>query len=156
MTKRSGSVPAGKTDAILARARSIETIASPLPWTPKPRRAPVTDLSTINSRRLQWTENTNVNLQWTPPRSRGLTFGIEVRNLFDSRWDRAATIDGYPNLIINTLYDDYGAYRTETGSRSGGYWTRLPEGGPSHWVPVSDPRLQNPPRAIRASVGSRW
>jgi hypothetical protein len=131
-------------------------VGSPLPWTPKPRRAPLTDFSQINSRRLQWTESTNVNLAWSPPHALGLTLGLEARNLFDHRGERLATVDGYPNPVINTIYDDYGAYRTATGQGGGAYWSTQPEGDPGHWVPVHDPRLYQPPRALRASLAARW
>ena len=131
-------------------------VLSPLPWTPKPLRQPLTDIAQINSRRLPWNENTNVSVSWAVPRSRGLVLGIEARNLFDHRSDQVATVDGYPNPISNTLYDDYGAYRTETGLGGGAFWTTLPEGDPGHWVPVHDPRLMNPPRALRASIGAKW
>ena len=130
-------------------------LGSPLPWTPKQLRESPTDFTLVNSRRLGWTENTNVNLQWSPPRALGLTFGIEARNIFDNRAERAATLDGYPNPVINTRYDDYGAYRTETGLGGGAYWSQVP-GEPGHWVPVHDPRLYNPPRALRASIGASW
>lgn len=127
-------------------------VLSPLPWTPKPRREPVTDLSVVNSRRLDWIENTNLNVAWTPPRALGLTFGIEVRNLFDNRGAHIATVDGYPNPIVNTLFDDYGAHRTETGAGGGAFWSSLQ----GRWIPVNDPRLVNPPRAVRASIGASW
>ncbi len=130
-------------------------VGSPLPWTPKPLRQPFTDFGAVDSRRLSWSENTNAALRWTPPRLTGISVGLEVRNLFDRRADRFATVDGYPNPIINTIYDDYGAYRTATGNGGGAYWSQLP-GDPGHWVPVHDPRLANPPRAVRASVGARW
>jgi outer membrane receptor protein involved in Fe transport len=131
------------------------TVSSPLPWTPKPLRQPPTDLALINSRRLGWSEITNLDLKWSPPRALGLTFGIEVRNLFDDRAERAVTVDGYPNPVINTIFDDYSAYRTETGLAGGGYWSQL-YGETGHWVRVNDPRLFNPPRAVRMSVGARW
>jgi hypothetical protein len=131
-------------------------VGSPLPWTPKPRRQVATDLAAVNSRRLGWTENTDLRLQWTPARARGLGFGLEARNLFDHRGDRAATLDGYPNPLINTVYDDYGAYRTETGLGGGAYWWTPSGGGPGQWVPVHDARLMNPPRTVRASIGVRW
>ena len=131
------------------------TVGSPLPWTPKPRRELFTDLALVDSRRLGWTENTNLDLAWTPPFARGLKLGLEARNLFDNRSERYATVDGYPNLVINTLYDDYGAYRTETGQGGGAYWVDS-GGGTGHWVPVHDPRLYNPPRAVRLSVGANW
>jgi hypothetical protein len=128
-------------------------IGSPLPWTPKPFRAPVTDLSTVNSRRFAWTEATNFAAQHTPPWAFGLELGFEVRNLFDTRNERAATLDGYPNPVINTVYDDYGAWRTGTGVPGGAYWTGA---GGGRWVPVGDPRLFHPPRTMRVSVGRRW
>ena len=131
-------------------------ISSPFPWTPKPTRQPFTDIGLINSERLGWTENTNVSLGWSPSLAHGLHFGLEVRNLFDFRGDRAATLDGYPNPVSNTLYDDYGAYRTETGQGGGAYWSTLPSGDPGHWVAVHDPRLSRPPRAVRASVSAIW
>src|SRR5262249_50838088 len=131
-------------------------LLSPLPWTPKPTRQVPTDIGLNNSRRLSWNENTNVNLAWAIPRSRGLEAGLQIRNLIDFRTDEIATVDGSPNPVSNTLYDDYGAYRTETGLGGGAYYTYLPQGDPGHWVPVHDPRLMNPPRAVRASVGARW
>jgi outer membrane receptor protein involved in Fe transport len=131
-------------------------VESPLPWTPKPLRAPLTDLSVVNSRRLGWMESTNLDLRWSPPGALGLTFGIEARNLFDHRGERAATLDGYPNPVVNTRYDDYGAYRTATGLGGGAYWLEGADGAPGQWVPVHDPRLMQPPRTIRASVGARW
>ena len=128
------------------------SVASPLPWTPKPRRQPFTDLGLVNSRRLEWSENTNLDLRWTPRQARGLTFGIEARNLFDNRAAMFATVDGFPNPVINTRYDDYGAYRTETRHGGAAYWSALS----GQWVPVNDPRLYGPPRTLRASVGARW
>jgi outer membrane receptor protein involved in Fe transport len=130
-------------------------VGSPLPWTPRPRRESSTDLALVNSRRLEWTENTNVNVQWAPPFARGLTIGLEVRNLSDNRGARAVAVDGYPNPVINTLYDDYGAYRTETGQGGGAYWVST-GGGSGYWVPVHDPRLLTPPRTVRLSVGADW
>ena len=127
-------------------------VGSPLPWTPKPRRQAFTDLGLVNSRRLGWTEVTNLRLQWAPARLHGIEVGLEARNLFDNRSERVATVDGYPNEVINTLYDDYGAYREETGQGGGAYWVQPPDGSPGHWVPVHDPRLQTPPRAVRLSV----
>lgn len=129
-------------------------VGSALPWTPKSRRQPLADVTVVNSRRFQWTEVTNVNVHWSPPYVLGFTFGLEARNVFGTRGERAATVDGYPNPAINTVFDDYGAYRTETGVGGGAYWTD--GGGTPHWVPVHDPRLFNPPRALRASVGKRW
>jgi outer membrane receptor protein involved in Fe transport len=131
-------------------------VGSPLPWTPKPRRQSFTDISSINTRRLEWSESSRLDLQWSPRRAHGLTVGFEARNVFDTRGERVATLDGYPNPLVNTIYDDYGAYRTETGLAGGAYWSQLPPGDPGHWVPVHDPRLHNPPRAFRMSIGGRW
>jgi outer membrane receptor protein involved in Fe transport len=131
------------------------SVGSPLPWTPKPRREPITELALVNSRRLGWSENTNVDVQWTPPFAHGLKFGLEARNLFDDRGERAVSADGYPNPVINTVYDDYAAYRTETGQGGGAYWVST-GGGSGYWVPVHDPRLYNPPRTVRLSVGANW
>ncbi len=129
-------------------------VGSGLPWTPKPRREVLTDVNVINSRRFRWTEMSNAILRWSPPYVLGLTFGFEARNLFDTRGERAATVDGYPNPTINTLFDDYGAYRTETGLPGGAYWTG--GGVTPGWIPVHDPRLFNPPRTLRASIGRSW
>jgi hypothetical protein len=129
-------------------------VGAPLPWTPKPVREPVTDLTSINSRRFAWTETTNLAVQYAPRYALGLTFGVEARNLFDTRAERAITVDGYPNPTINTAYDDYGAYRTLTGEHGGAYWSTA--GGVGHWVPVHDPRLSTPPRSLRVSIGRSW
>ena len=72
------------------------------------------------------------------------------------RGERVATLDGYPHPVINTLYDDYGAYRTETGRSGGAYWFDADGDGAPEWVPVNDPRLFNPPRRLRVSLGARW
>ena len=143
---------AGPHHASLAWSTAV---SSPLPWTPKPRREPFTDMALVNSRRLGWVESTNLDLGWSPPHARGLTFGLAVRNLFDNRAERAVSVDGYPSPVVNTLYDDNAAYRAETGLGGGAYWSQL-GADPGHWVPVHDPRLFQPPRTIRASVASRW
>ena len=124
--------------------------------TPKPRRQPFTDLSALNSRRLDWMETTNLAVSWAPPHARGLHVGLEAENLFDGRAAVLATTDGYPNPTVNTLYDDYGAYRTETGDPGGAYWADGLLAGTPHWVPVRDPRLFQAPRTIRAVIGTRW
>jgi outer membrane receptor protein involved in Fe transport len=129
-------------------------VGSPLPWRPKPFRTQLAELTLVDRRRLGWTELTNVDLKGSPPYALGLTIGLEVRNLFDDRSERAVSVDGYPNPFINTLYDDYGAYRTETGLAGGAYWTN--GGGTPHWVPVNDPRLSNPPRTVRMSIERSW
>jgi hypothetical protein len=66
------------------------------------------------------------------------------------------SVDGYPNPVIDTLYDDYGAYRTETGLGGGAYWAQPAGDGDGYWVPVHDPRLLNPPCTVRVSVGATW
>jgi hypothetical protein len=132
----------------------LSSVGSALPWTPKPRREQPTDVTTVNSRRLGWSTVTHLGVTWTPPRLLGLTVGLEARNVFDDRSERAATVDGYPNPVVNTVFDDYGAYRTETGLPGGAYWST--SGGTGHWVPVHDPRLFNPPRTVRASIGRTW
>ena len=104
---------------------------------------------------LLLSDSTNVDVRWSVRRVRGLTVGLEARNLFDHRGDRIATLDGYPNPYINTVYDDYGAYRTLTGRDGGGYLVQ-PASGPSYWVAVHDARLAVPPRAVRASLALRW
>jgi hypothetical protein len=129
---------------------------SPLPWTPKALRQPVTDLGVVNSRRLEWTEITNVDVRWAPGLAPWLTLAFEARNLFDERGERLVTLDGYPNPVINTWYDDYSAYRTETGEPGGAYWVQSADGSGGHWVPVNDPRLLQEPRTMRASVAVRW
>jgi len=130
-------------------------VGSALPWTPRPIRQPLADPGLINSRRFAWSENTNVNLQWTPPFAHGLTVGLEARNLFDHRGDRASSVDGYPNPVVNTVYDDYGAYRTDTGLGGGAFWLDG-NSGQGYWTPVHDPRLETPPRAVRISLGADW
>ena len=130
-------------------------MSSPLPWTPKPRRAPFTDTALLNSERLGWVESTNLDLGWSPARMPGITLGLAVRNLFDNRAERVVSVDGYPSPVVNTVYDDYAAYRTETGLGGGAYWSQLGT-DPGHWVPVHDPRLFQPPRTIRASIAGRW
>jgi outer membrane receptor protein involved in Fe transport len=130
-------------------------VGSPLPWTPKQRREVFEDLSVTNSRRLGWTENTDLGLRWTLPRS-PFAVGLDVTNLFDSRFERAVTIDGYPHPLINTYYDDYGAYRTETGRGGGAYWEDRDGDGLPGWIPVNDPRLYNAPRRVRANLSVRW
>jgi hypothetical protein len=129
---------------------------SPLPWTPKSLRAPVTDLGIVNSRRLAWSEVTNLDVRWTPRRAAWLALAFEARNLFDERGERLVTVDGYPNPVINTEYDDYSAYRTATGNTGGGYWVESSDGSPGHWVAVHDPRLYQEPRTVRMSVGASW
>jgi outer membrane receptor protein involved in Fe transport len=132
-------------------------VGSPLPWTPRERRQLQVDLDPINSRRLKWMETTDLSARWRPPWIGGrITYGLEVRNLFDHRGEIATTVDGYPNPLINTFFDDYGAYRTETGQSGGAYWNDRDGDGVPGWIFVGDPRLYQPPRAVRLSLGTRW
>ena len=93
-------------------------------------------------------------MRWSPSLAPWATLGLEVRNAFNHRAEQIATLDGFPSPTVNTQYDDYGAYRTETGLGGGAFWST--EGGTGHWVPVHDPRLYDEPRTIRASVATRW
>jgi hypothetical protein len=132
-------------------------IGSGLPWTPRERRTLETDLSQENTRRFKWDEHTAVAVRgfvpWTEER---LTLGVEVLNLFDYRSEVAVTTDGYPHPVINTLYDDYGAFRTESGRGGGAYWNDLDGDGLPGWRPVHDARLYAPPRSFRMTLNVRW
>jgi outer membrane receptor protein involved in Fe transport len=129
-------------------------VGSAFPWTPSRRRATSTDPALINAARLKWTENTSLALRWSPSLSRGhLWVGIDVRNLFDYRSERATTANGYPHPFINTVFDDDGAFRNETGL-PGGAWLDDPSSGT--WVRIHDPRLFNAPRLARLSVSVPW
>ncbi len=133
------------------------SVGSGLPWSPRVLRQLEVDLDAENSRRFGWSENTDAALRWfVPGPVRGLTLGLDVRNVFDSRTDLSATTDGYPNLTINTLYDDYGAYRTETGLPGGAYYNDRNGDGQPGWIPVHDARLLGPPRAMRMSLAMTW
>ena len=132
-------------------------VGSGLPWTPRARRQLEGDVSTYNTERFKWSEVSNASLRWPIPRwLPSVTLGVDVRNVFDSRSDLFATVDGYPNLQINTLYDDYGAYRTETGQPGGAYWNDRNGDGYPGWVPVHDPRLTSAPRTIRMGASLVW
>jgi hypothetical protein len=129
---------------------------SGLPWTPAKRRQLEADLSSVNTRNLGWEESSALSARWWPPRIGPLSVGLEVRNVFDTRSEAAATVNGYPQLEINTAYDDYGAFRTETGLPGGAYWLDRVTTGEQRWVRVNDPRLLNPPRTVRLSLGAAW
>lgn len=132
-------------------------VGSPLPWTPAQPRTDPADLSQENTRRLSWDETTNAAVRCALPRTHGrLVVGLDVRNLFDHRSELAATLDGYPNPVINTRYDDYGAYRTETGLGGGAYYGDANGDGHPGWVPVHDPRLLPPPRSVRLTLDLTW
>lgn len=127
-------------------------LRSGLPWTPRDQGTTFFDPATLNSRRLPWSESTALRVRATHRWLRGVAVGVEVRNLFDNRGPSRATLDGYPHPTINTTYDDYGAYRTETGNGGGAFWDSGGPLVPAGWVPVGDPRLSRAPRAIRVAL----
>jgi hypothetical protein len=128
-----------------------------LPWTPATRRQLEGDLSRVNTERFRGVESSALSARWTPPwLGARASVGLEVRNVFDFRSDAAATLNGYPHFEINTIYDDYGAFRTETGLGGGAYWDDLTGDGFPGWVRMHDPRLVNPPRTVRLELGAKW
>jgi hypothetical protein len=130
---------------------------SGLPWTPASRRQLEGDLSRVNTERFHWTESSALSARWSPPRLRShASIGLEVRNVFDFRSDASATLSGYPHFEINTIYDDYGAFRTETGLGGGAYWDDRTGDGVPGWVRMHDPRLLSPPRTVRLELGAKW
>ncbi len=131
-------------------------VGSGLPWTPRARRQVISDPALENSERLKWEENTSVAVRGDLPWTDRITLGVEVRNLFDFRSEVAVTADGYPNPQINTLFDDYGAFRTETGRGGGAYWNDTDNDGIPGWIPVHDARLFAPPRTLRMTLNARW
>jgi outer membrane receptor protein involved in Fe transport len=131
------------------------SVGSPLPWTPRFRSEDYVDPLLINGRRLTWTECTSLNVRWKPLATSTLVIACEVRNLFDTRGEIASTTDGYPSRVVNTVEDEYGAYRTETGQGGGAYWVATGD-DTGYWVPVHDPRLYDPPRSVRMSFSGSW
>jgi outer membrane receptor protein involved in Fe transport len=132
-------------------------LGSGLPWTPAERRQPAADLSMVHSRRLDWATLSDLTARKRLFSSRSpISVGLEVRNVFDFRGPRIVSIDGSPNPVINTAFDDYAAYRTETGRGGGAYWNDRDGDGSPGWVPVGDPRLDLAPRRIRLSVETGW
>jgi len=132
-------------------------VGSGFPWTPSRRNASSTDPALINAARFKWAENTAVALRWSPALSRGHVWvGLDVRNLFDFRSERAATASGYPHPTINTVFDDDGAFRNETGLPGGAYWDAARDDMGDFWVRIHDPRLFNAPRLARLSVSVPW
>jgi hypothetical protein len=125
---------------------------SGFPWSLRLRRVYEGNPSPLNTRRLGWTENTDVAARLRLPFARALLVGLEVRNLFDQRSELGVTTDGYPHPLINTEYDDYSAYRSETGRAGGAYWDDANGDGLPGWIPVHDPRLGSAPRVVRATV----
>jgi hypothetical protein len=147
------------TVAVVAHWRPVAWLAldwsttarSGLPWTPREQGSEWFDPTLLNSRRLPWTESTTLLARATHRWLRGASLGVEVRNLFDQRGPAAATLDGYPHPTINTRYDDYGAFRTETGL-GGAFWETGSFAVPRGWVRVRDPRLGRAERTIRLRV----
>jgi hypothetical protein len=132
-------------------------VGSPLPWTPSSVHTLESDLTLVNSARLGWEETSALTARCTVPvAGRHLTAGIDVHNVFDTENELSATADGYPNPFINTVYDDYGAYRAATGQSGGAYWNDVDGNGIPGWMPVHDPRLFAPPRSARAFVEVDW
>jgi hypothetical protein len=133
------------------------TAASGRPWSPSPARTLPPDLSFLNSARFPWSETTSLRVDWSAPYTGGrLTLGLDVRNLFDERTESAATLSGFPNPLINTVYDDYGAWRNLTGVSGGAYWNDQNGDGLPGWIPVHDPRLLVPARSVRLALGLSW
>jgi hypothetical protein len=123
-------------------------VGSGLPWTPRALRQQTPDFSAVNSERLAWSENTSVAVRWRPRHFGAITLGLEAHNLFNSGGERDVAVNGYPHPYINTLYDDYGAYRTETGGRGGAFYDDRDGDGLPGWVPVNDARLFRQGRSI--------
>jgi len=123
-------------------------VGSALPGAPRGRRQVDNDPSIVNSRRLETSECRAPRFGWQPRRLSRATLAIEVRNVFDSRHDNRVSVDGYPNPIINSFYDDYAAYpqrdrargrrllerapRTSPGKRLGRSRRSAPEAGAAH------------------------
>jgi len=125
--------------------------ASGAPWTPladtsKAGVGVYVAAGAINSRRLPWSENTDVALRWDAKFLFGARAILTVANLFDERGDRLVTIGGWPNPVINSTRDEYSAYRTQTGQGGGGYFDA------GAWVPVHDRRLGTRPRSFRIGI----
>lgn len=135
-------------------------VTSGLPWTPLYREptAPDTwppiyaDQSLVNSRRMPWNENTNLSLRFRPPVFSAASVMLMVTNVFANNTDRLATLTGYPNSTIGTLYDVYSAHRTETGQGGGAFWNDQDDNGTREWVRVFDKRLSALPRTIRFGI----
>lgn len=135
-------------------------VATGRPWSPVYRNelqgnewpAQYADQSVLNSRRFELAEHTQAAARWTPRLLRGARLMLMVTNLFDAVRDARATLSGYPNPYINTVYDMYGAYRTETGNGGGAYWNDANGDGAREWVPVNDARLRVPRRSVRLGI----
>ncbi|HEY6196956.1 MAG TPA: TonB-dependent receptor [Candidatus Eisenbacteria bacterium] len=110
------------------------------------------NLTAVNSRQLPASERTDVSLRLEPAPLHGMRLLLDVRNLFDSRGQAFVSVPGYPNPLVNAARDDYAGYRTLTGKGGGAYWDSRLNGGRGGWVPVSDARLQRPPRSVRVGL----
>ncbi len=131
--------------------------ASGFPWTPAGIRTTPADRSATHSRRLPAYSVTDLSLRASLPRRwSGVGCGLEVRNLFDLRGSQRVSLDGYPNPVINTAYDDYAAHRTDTGVGGGAFWNDPDGDGRFGWTRVRDPRLDFAPRTIRLSFQRDW
>lgn len=137
----------------------VTQVASGAPWTPAvsytdPVLGPVftSDLAAVNSARLPWSEQSSLSARCEPPRLHGLRLLLEVRNVFDFRGPLLASLPGYPNPVINSLYDEYAGYRTVTGLGGGGFWNDPAGDGRNVWTPVHDPRLDARPRLVRLGI----
>jgi len=126
-------------------------VRSGVPWTPREQGNAFVDPELVNSARLPWSESSTLVVRGMVPWWHRVTLGVEVRNVFDQRGPARATLDGYPNPTINTVYDDYGAFRTETGL-GGAFFENGSAFVPAGWVRVSDPRLDRAPRTIRIRI----
>lgn len=141
----------------------VTQLGSGARWTPSVAYAGQTtgplatpDLQHVNSRVLRFGERTDVALRVEPRALRGVRLLLDVRNAFDSRHATLASVSGWPNGTVNTRQDDYGGYRTDTGSDGTAYWDPRANGGQGAWVPVNDPRLRQPGRSLRAGFELGW
>ena len=85
-----------------------------------------------------------------------VTLGLQILNLLDRQVETATSVDGYPHPVINTIYDDYGAYRTQTGLPGGAWWDDANGDGVPGWIAVNDASLFQAPRTVRLSVGASF
>ncbi len=134
------------------RAAWTTVIASGLPWTPAATRQAESDLSLVNSKRLPMSAVSDLALEGRlPGRFARASLGLDVRNVFDWRGPRRVSIDGYPNPVINTQFDDYAAHREQTSTGGAAFWDDA-----FGWVRVSDPRLDATPRMVRLVLETEW
>src|SRR2546425_6350371 len=91
-TRRSSSPAGGRRDRPKHGSKSTR-LASGAPWTPLNDTVGVApkhyaDQSLVNSRRLPWTENTDVAIRWAANVLIGFSAVLTVTNLFDERGER--------------------------------------------------------------------